>query len=76
MRLKFRRVNKKRVWQVYDYANKVIESCKTYQQLLVVEGWLYNIPDFDDMELHRKLIDHIHHKEDELLDQKINREVQ
>ena len=76
MRFKLGRVNKARQWQIYDYLNKVIDSCKTYQQLLTVEGWMYNIKDFEDMELMRKIIDHIHYKEDEIMDRKVNREVQ
>lgn len=76
MRIKFGHVNKAWKWKVYDYVNKVIEGCKTYEHLLTVEGWIYNIPHFDDADLHTKLIQHIHYKEDELLDQQLPREVQ
>jgi hypothetical protein len=73
MRFKLRPVDKSWKWKVYDYVNKVIESCETYEHLLTVEGWIYNISEFDDMELHTKLIQHIHYKEDELLDQALPR---
>ena len=76
MRIKFRYLGKDRKWQVYDYINKVIDSCRTYQQLITVESWMYNIPDFEDEDLIRKIIAHIHYKEDELMDMKVNREVQ
>lgn len=69
MRTKSRHIitqDKARQWEIYEYVKKVIRSCRTYEHLLTTEGWLYQITDFTDWDLHRSLIDILHEREHDI----------